>query len=68
MNLLPDMTRWDYELLKASTVRHRVLVPVLKDKFGSTIDGHQVERPSRERGIGDYLSETVAGLTGCPDD
>jgi len=62
-NLMPDLAPWDYELLKASIARVGVLVPVLKDEYGNTIDGHQRERVCRELGITDYRIETVAGLT-----
>ena len=62
-NLMPDLAPWDYELLKASIARVGVLVPVLKDEYGNTIDGHQRERACRELGITDYRIETVAGLT-----
>jgi hypothetical protein len=40
-NLLPDLAPWDYELLEASIARYKVLIPVLKDEFGNTIDRHQ---------------------------
>jgi ParB-like chromosome segregation protein Spo0J len=62
-NLLPDLTPWNFELLKASIARYDLLLPVLKDEFGNTIDGHQRERACRELGISDYRIETVAGLT-----
>ena len=62
-NLLPDLAPWEYEALKASIARDKVLVPVLKDEFGNTIDGHQRERACQELGITDYRIETVAGLT-----
>jgi ParB-like chromosome segregation protein Spo0J len=53
---MPDLAPWDYELLKASIARVGVLVPVLKDEYGNTIDGYQRERACRElpreRGLG----------------
>ncbi len=63
MNLMPDLVPWNYDLLKASIARVGVLVPVLKDKFGNTIDGRQRERACRELGITDYRIETVDGLS-----
>src|SRR5271157_3864117 len=63
MNLMPDLVPWNYDLLKASIARVGVLVPVLKDKFGNTIDGRQRERACRELAITDYRIETVAGLS-----
>ncbi len=62
-NLMPDLAPWDYELLKASIARVGVLVPVLKDEYGNTIDGYQRERACRELAITDYRIETVAGLS-----
>jgi len=63
MNLMPDLVPWNYDLLKASIARVGVLVPVLKDKLGNTIDGRQRERACRELGITDYRIETVDGLS-----
>ena len=60
---MPDLAPWDYELLKASIARVGVLVPVLKDEYGNTIDGYQRERACRELAITDYRIETVAGLS-----
>ena len=62
-NLMPDLAPWDYELLKASIARVGVLVPVLKDEYGNTIDGYQRERACQELAITDYRIETVAGLS-----
>jgi ParB-like chromosome segregation protein Spo0J len=62
-NLMPDLAPWDYEHLKASIARVGVLVPVLKDEYGNTIDGYQRERACRELAITDYRIETVAGLS-----
>ena len=62
-NLLPDLTPWEYESLKASIARVGLLVPILKDEFGNTIDGYQRERACQELGITDFRIETVAGLT-----
>ncbi len=63
INLLPDLAPWEYDLLKESIDRLGVLVPVLKDENGNTIDGHQRERACKELWIADYRIETVAGLT-----
>jgi len=62
-NLLPDLAPWGYELLKASIARYGLLVPILKDEFKNTIDGHQRERACRELSITDYTIETVSGLS-----
>ena len=60
-NLLPDLTPWEYEALKASVARDKLLVPILKDEFGNTIDGHQRERACHELGITDFRMKQSPG-------
>ena len=61
--LLPDLAPWEYEALKASIRRFGVILPVVRDEFGNTIDGHQRERACQELGIEDYPAWTFSGLT-----
>ena len=61
--LLPDLAPWEYESLKASIRRYGVILPVVKDEHGITIDGHQRERACRELGIENYPVLTLSGLT-----
>lgn len=61
--LLPDLAPWEYESLKASIRRFGVILPVVKDEFGSVIDGHQRERACRELGVENYPVLTLRGLT-----
>jgi ParB-like chromosome segregation protein Spo0J len=62
-NILPDLTTWEYDALKASIRRWKVLLPVVKDENGDIIDGHQRVRACEELGIADYPVLTLAGLT-----
>jgi site-specific DNA-methyltransferase (adenine-specific) len=43
--------------------RHGVLLPVIKDDKGKTIDGHHREKACRELGIKDYPIITLHGLS-----
>ncbi len=61
--LLPELPSWEYHALKESIRRHGVLLPVIKDDKGKTIDGHHRERACRELGIADYPILTLHGLT-----
>jgi site-specific DNA-methyltransferase (adenine-specific) len=61
--LLPDLPPWKYTALKASIERYGVLVPVVKDEHGTTIDGHQRERACRELGIKNFPIITQSGLS-----
>ena len=61
--LLPELPSWEYHALKESIRRHGVLLPVIKDELGKTIDGHHRERACRELGIADYPIITLHGLT-----
>ena len=61
--LLPELPSWEYHALKESIRRHGVLLPVIKDDKGKTIDGHHRERACRELGIADYPIITLHGLT-----
>ena len=61
--LLPDLPSWQYSALKASIQRWGVLVPVVKDDLGLTIDGLQRERACRELGISNYPVILLKGLT-----
>ena len=62
-NILPDLTTWEYDALKESIRRWRVILPVVKDENGDIIDGHQRVRACEELGIEDYPVLTLAGLT-----
>jgi ParB-like chromosome segregation protein Spo0J len=59
----PDLAPWEYESLKASIRRFGVILPVVRDEFGNTIDGHQRERACRELGIENYPVLTLDRLT-----
>jgi len=61
--LLPELPSWEFESLKESIRRHGVLLPVVKDERGVTIDGHHRERACRELGITDFPVMTLAGLS-----
>jgi ParB-like chromosome segregation protein Spo0J len=62
-NVLPNLPRWTYEALKASILRWKVILPVVKDENGNVIDGHQRVRACEELGISDYPVLILAGLT-----
>jgi site-specific DNA-methyltransferase (adenine-specific) len=62
-NILPDLAPGEYEALKASIRRCKVIVPVVKDEHGDIIDGRQRVRACEELGIADYPVLTLAGLT-----
>ena len=58
-NNLPDLTTWDYDALKESIRRWRVILPVVKVD-GDLIDGHQRIRACEELGI-----ERLPGADPC---
>ena len=60
--LLPDLTPCGYEALRASIRRFGVILPVVKDEHGLTIDGHQRDRASRELGVVNYPTLVLCGL------
>ncbi len=62
-NILPDLTPWEYDALKESIKRWKVILPVVKDENGDIIDGFQRVRACDELGIADYPVLTLAGLT-----
>src|SRR5271166_1053536 len=62
-NLLPDLNPWEYDALKESIRRWKVIFPVVKDENGEIIDGFQRVRACGELGITDYPVLTLAGLT-----
>src|SRR5271165_6078455 len=62
-NLLPDLTPWEYDALKESIRRWKVILPVVKDENGEIIDGFQRVRACGELGITDYPVLTLRGLT-----
>jgi ParB-like chromosome segregation protein Spo0J len=61
--VLPDLPPWEFSALKASIERFGVLLPVVKDEQGHTIDGHQRERACRELGIKNFPVITQSGLS-----
>ena len=61
--VLPELPTWEYQALKESIRRHGVLLPVIKDEKGRTIDGHHREQACEELGIADYPIITLHGLT-----
>jgi ParB-like chromosome segregation protein Spo0J len=61
--MLPELPPERYAALKADIAERGVVVPVVVDEFGITIDGHNRVRACRELGINDYPIETRAGLT-----
>ena len=61
-NLLPDLNPWEYDALKESIRRWKVILPVVKDENGEIIDGYQRVRVCNELGITDYPVLTLAGL------
>jgi ParB-like chromosome segregation protein Spo0J len=62
-DLLPDLTQWEFETLKESIRRWKVILPVVKDESGDIIDGRQRVRACGELGRADYPVLTLAGLT-----
>ena len=62
-NLLPDLNPWEYDALKESIRRWKVILPVVKDENGEIIDGFQRVRACGELGITDYPVLTLRGLT-----
>lgn len=61
--LLPDLTREEYEALKADIAEHGVLVPVELDEHGSILDGHHRMQACRELGLPEPPTVVRAGLT-----
>ena len=61
-NNLPDLTTWDYDALKESIRRWRVILPVVKVD-GDLIDGRQRIRACEELGMIDYPVLNLYGLT-----
>ncbi len=62
-NVLPELTTWEYDALKDSIRRWRVILPVVMDEKGDIIDGYQRVRACAELGITDYPVLTLAGLS-----
>ena len=62
-NILPDLAPWEYDALKESIRRWKVILPVVKDENGDIIDGFQRVRACDELGITDYPVLTLRGLT-----
>ena len=62
-NLLPALNPWEYDALKESIRRWKVILPVVKDENGDIIDGYQRVRVCNELGITDYPVLTLRGLT-----
>jgi ParB-like chromosome segregation protein Spo0J len=62
-NILPDLPNWEYDSLKESVRRWKVILPVVRDEYGGIIDGHQRVRACEDLGIKDYPVLTLAGLT-----
>jgi ParB-like chromosome segregation protein Spo0J len=60
---LPELGPEAYAALKASVAAHGVLVPVVRDERGRTIDGRAREKAARELGVPDYPVRSVSGLT-----
>jgi ParB-like chromosome segregation protein Spo0J len=61
--VLPELPSWEYQALKESIRRYGVLLPVVKDEAGTTIDGHHREQACEELGIRDYPIITLHGLS-----
>src|SRR4051812_33984671 len=61
--IFPDLRPWEYAALKESIGRFGVLLPIVQDEHGNTIDGHQRERACRELGVTNYGIVTLAGQT-----
>jgi ParB-like chromosome segregation protein Spo0J len=59
---MPNLEPWEFEALKESIRQYGVILPVVRDEHGRTIDGHQRERACRDLGIDDYPVLTLAGL------
>jgi ParB-like chromosome segregation protein Spo0J len=49
--LLPALSTEQREALRADIAAHGVLVPIVKDEDGATLDGHHREAIARELGI-----------------
>ena len=53
-DLLPPLSRQDYEALKADIAARGVQVPVEYDEHGHILDGHHRVRACQELGIKDW--------------
>ena len=60
---LPDLPPDEFEVLKADIAENGLLYSVIKDEFGSTLDGHQREKALKELGIKNYPVKVIGGLT-----
>ena len=60
---MPDLPTWEYKALKESIRLNGVIVPVVKDEHGAVLDGHHRLRASKELGLKDVPTITLAGLT-----
>ena len=61
--LMPELPSWEFDALKESIRQHGVIVPIIRDEHGTTIDGHHRDRACRELKIKDAPTITLAGLT-----
>ncbi len=61
--LLPELPTWEFNALKASILKHGVIIPIIKDENGTIIDGHHRERACRELKIKNVPTITLAGLS-----
>lgn len=62
LNLVPPLTKEEYEALKASINEHGVLVPIVQDEKGEVIDGQHRLAVCKELGITSYPTITQIGL------
>ena len=62
-NIVPPLSDDEYEDLKDTIKKHRVLVPIYRDEAGQRLDGKYREKIYHELGITDYPVVVVEGLT-----
>ena len=63
LQVLPELSRWEYTALRASIDRFGIIAPVIRDESGQLIDGHHRVRACAELGISRIPTVTLAGLS-----
>ena len=59
---MPDLSPDEFEVLKADIAENGLLYSVIKDEFGSTLDGHQREKALRNSPEIDSRYQVVSGI------
>src|ERR1700680_3462260 len=61
--VMPNLTRQDYEALKADIASRGVLIPIEYDQDGNVLDGHHRLRACKELGVSDWPKFIRKGLS-----